>query len=99
MKESEKQVIIEGLIECADNVAEAEKEYARAYHDLELLKANHIKLNDWEKLLGKKKPTVAEKEAHITLSVEEQQNKVNELKVERDHCRRLFEVNMLCGKL
>ena len=72
--------IVEHLIRTADKVAIREAEYKEEKLKLDLLKAEYNLNNDWEQLLGKKKPTVAEKEAFIKKGTEEQQRKVNELK-------------------
>ena len=89
------QEITEFLIKTANNVAMAESRYSKAKYELELQKAGHILENDWEKLLGKKKPTVLEKEAFILRDTEEEQREVMDLKVQRDYCRRIFEISML----
>lgn len=86
--------LMEHLIKTADKVAIREKEYQEEKQNLELLKAQYVLKNDWENILGKKKPTVAEKESYIKIETEEQERKVNELKVLRDYCRRIFEINM-----
>ena len=90
--------IVEHLIRTADKVAIREAEYKEEKLKLDLLKAEYNLNNDWEMLLGKKKPTVAEKEAFIKKGTEEQQRKVNELKVKRDYCRRVFEIHMLANR-
>lgn len=90
--------IVEHLIRTADKVAIREKEYKEAKLELDLLKAKYQLHNDWEKLLGKKKPTVSEKEAYIKVETEELQRQVNELKVKRDYCRKVFEIHMLANR-
>lgn len=84
----------EHLIKLANNVGKSEQRYAKAKYELELLKADHILMNDWEALIGKKKPTVAEKDAFILQATEEKNREVIDLKVQRDYCRRIFEINM-----
>ena len=90
--------IVEHLIKTADTVAIREKEYKDAKQDLELLKARYILLNDWENLIGKKKPTVQEKDSYIKMETEELERKVNELKIKRDYCRKILEINMMAQK-
>lgn len=88
------QDIVEHLIRTADTVAIREMEYRNAKLELEVLKAQYIMQNDWEKIIGKNRPTVQEKEAYIKIQLEERERRVNELKVKRDYCRRIFEINM-----
>ena len=85
----------EHLLKLAANVGKSEQRYAKAKYELELLKADHILKNDWESLIGKKKPTVAEKEAFILQHTEEKNREVIDLKVQRDYCRRVFDINMM----
>lgn len=90
--------IVEHLIRCAEKVAIKEKEYRTAKQDYELLKAQYILCNNWEKILGKKKPTVAEKEAYIELETEVQRRRVNELRLEVEYCKRIYEINIMSQK-
>ena len=90
--------VVEHLIRTADTVAIREMEYKEAKLELDLLKARYQLHNEWEKLLGKKKPTVSEKEAYIKVETEELQRRVNELKIKRDYCRKVFEIHMLANR-
>ena len=87
--------MVEFLIRTADTVAIRENEYKEKKLELDLLKAKYVLLNDWESILGKKKPTVAEKESYIKIETEELQREVNELKVKRDYCRKILEIHMM----
>ena len=89
------QEVTEHLIKCAEKVARAEARYVSAKTDLEILKAQYVLENDWEKLLGKKKPTVAEKDAYIVRETEAISRKVSDLKIQRDYCRRIFEIQKM----
>lgn len=91
--------IVEHLIKTADTVAIREMEYKNAKQELEILKAKYILLNDWENLIGKKKPTVQEKDSYIKVQLEEKEREVNELRIKRDYCRRIFEIHMLAQKV
>ena len=91
--------IVEHLIKTADTVAIREVEYKNAKQELEILKAKYILLNDWENLIGKKKPTVQEKDSYIKVQLEEKEREVNELRIKRDYCRRIFEIHMLAQKV
>ena len=92
------QEIVEHLIRCADKVAIREKEYLKEKRNLEVLKAQYILENDWENLLGKKKPTVSEKDAFITIALEEQIRKVDDLKLQVEYCKRIYEINIMSEK-
>lgn len=86
---------MEKLMKIAEELKEIENEYSEAKQELGLLKAQHQLLNDWEQVLGKPKPTVSEKEAYIKTATEEQERKVNNLKVQRNFTRRVYEINIL----
>ena len=90
--------IVEHLIRTADKVALKEKEYLAAKQDLELLKAKYILTNDWESLLGKSKPTQKEKDAYIEVETEELKRKVNDLKLQSEYCKRVFEIHMMANR-
>ena len=92
------QEYVEHLIKTANNIAITEKEYLKEKRNLEYLKAEYVLLNDWESIIGKKKPTVSEKEAYITRELDEQIRKVDDLKLQVDYCRRMFEINLMAYK-
>ena len=89
---------VEFLIKTANTVAIREQEYKDAKLELDLLKAQYQLLNDWETVLGKKKPTVSEKEAYIKVETEQLQRKVDELKIKRDYCRNVLEIHKMAQK-
>lgn len=84
----------EFLIKLANNVGKSEERYANAKLDFEITKAKHNLETNWEEVLGTKKPTVAQKEAYILQATENKKREVIDLKVQRDYCRRIFEINM-----
>lgn len=90
--------IVEHLIKTADKVAIKEKEYLVAKNNLEMLKAKYILKNDWEKVLGKNKPTQKEKDAFIQVQLEEKINEVNDLKIQSEYCKRVYEINVMAQK-
>ena len=90
--------IVEFLIKTANTVAIRENEYKEKKVELDLAKADMNLNTDWEKALKKAKPTVNEKESYIKLQTADLQREVNELKIKRDYCRRVFEIHMLAQK-
>ena len=91
------QEVTEHLIKCSEKVARVEQKYSNAKLELKLLEAQYILKNDWEEVLGKKKPTQKEKDAFIILSTEEKRREVDELKIKVDYCRRIQEINMVAN--
>lgn len=92
------QEYVEHLIKTANNVAMKEKEYRNAKVELEVLKAKYILENDWEKLLGKSKVTQKEKDAFVEVETEALKRKVDDLKIQVDYCKRMYEINLLSYK-
>lgn len=90
--------IVEFLIKTANTVAIRENKYKEKKVELDLAKADMNLNTDWEKALQKAKPTVAEKESYVKLQTADLQREVNELKIKRDYCRRVFEIHMLAQK-
>ena len=86
------------LIEMARNVADSKVKYKDSKISLDIRKAKLNLDTNWEEVLGKSKPTVAEKESWIKIETEGQARNVADLKVSRDYCRRVFEINMLANK-
>ena len=89
------QETTEFLIKTANGVAKAEEKYAIAKSELKIEEAKLFCFADWENLLGKSKPTQKEKEYAVALMTEEKRAEVIDLKVKRDYCRRIFEINFL----
>ena len=85
----------EVLQNLAKDICTKEQEYMTAKHELDIVKAQFVLKNDWETVLGKPKPTVAEKDAFITLSTEEKVNEVDRLKRELDYLKKLLELSIL----
>ena len=83
----------EKLLKLAEEVKVVEEELANKKLDLELLKAKYNLLNDWENIFGKKKVTVAEKEAFIKDATETLEREVNELRIRKDYLKRVYEIH------
>ena len=92
------QEYVEHLIKTANRIAVTEKEYMNAKRDLEIQKAKYNLENNWEEILGKSRPTVAEKESWIAVETDSQRRFVDDLKIQRDYCRRMYEINLLAYK-
>lgn len=89
------QEMTEHLIKCSQKILKKENEYRKAKQELEILRAKYVLLNDWESLIGKKKPTVIEKQAYIDIETETQKRNVDELKLEVEYCKRIYEINLI----
>lgn len=89
------QEYVEHLIKTANKIAITEKEYLAEKRNLEILKAQYILENDWEKLLGKAKPTQKEKDAYVEIETEALKRKVDDLKLQVEYCKRMYEINKL----
>lgn len=87
--------MVEFLIKTANTVAIREQEYKDKKLELDLAKADMSLNTNWEEALQKAKPTVAEKESYVKLQTGDLKREVDELKVKRDYCRRVFEIHML----
>ena len=83
----------EKLLKLAEEVKVVEEELANKKLDLELLRAKYSLLNDWENIFGKKKVTVAEKEAFIKDATETLEREVNELRIRKDYLKRVYEIH------
>ena len=89
------QEFVEHLIKTANNIAVKEKEYLTEKRNLEILNANYILTNDWGSLLGKAKPTQKEKDAFVEIETEALRRKVDDLKLQVEYCKRMYEINKL----
>ena len=92
------QQYVEHLIKLSNNIAKREKEYLVARNNLEMLKASYILKNDWELTLGKSKVTQKEKDAYVQVELEEKINEVNDLKLQVEYCKRIYEINVMSHK-
>ncbi len=89
------QEITEFLIKCANNVAKSEERYLIAKQELEIEKAKLTCFGDWEKLLGKNKPTQKEKDSAVAMMTEDKKREVDDLYCKLNYCKKIFEINML----
>ena len=88
----------EYLEQMTTEVCQAEKEYLLKKHELDLLKAQYTLKKDWEQTMGKPKPTVDEKKAHITLALKDKEMEVQDLKLLWEYKRKILEINILAQK-
>jgi hypothetical protein len=87
------------LFNCADKIASLEDKYYRAKLDLELLKADYLLRNDWENILNKSRPTVGEKDSYITQQTESRRRLIDNLKVELNYYKRIYEILIVSQKI
>lgn len=76
-----------------EDVREADEKYFEEKQKFDVLKAQYILENDWEKVLKKSRPTVGEKEAYIKISTQEFEKKVKGLKRELEYLENLLEIS------
>lgn len=88
----------EGLVNLAKNIAEVERELYKKKLELDLLKADYILLNDWEKLTGKAKPTQKDKDSYVEKGTADRRREIDNLTVTLSYMKRLYEVNLLAAK-
>lgn len=88
-------VFVENHIELLNELMEAKTNFQVSKTNLEVLKANYELENDWESLLGVKKPTVAQKNAYITIQLQDKTNKVEALKRRVEYLSKLLEIRMM----
>ena len=93
------QEITEFLIKTANNVAKSEERYLLAKQELEMEKAKLTCFADWEKLLGKSKPTQKEKDSAVVMMTEDKKREVDDLLCKLNYCKKIFEINMLQNKV
>ncbi len=91
--------MIEKATQLAQKVQEKDGKYLSLKMEFEKVKAEYCLITNWEEILNKSRPTVAEKEAYIKLHTMELEKQVNEAKLEKDYARRLYEIGLLEIKL
>lgn len=80
------------LLELNDVITDLEDNYISAKLDYELTKANYQIGIDWSNVLGKAKPTVAEKEAWIKLECKDSEENYKLIGVELASKKRQLEI-------
>ena len=73
-------------------IEEWETDYWNAKYDYEQQKADILLNTDFESVIGKAKPTVAEKEAYIEQTIGELRLQYHELRTTLESKKRLFQV-------
>lgn len=76
----------------SDEIQDFEKEYYHQKFDYEQSKAEMQLYTDFAELLGKAKPTVAEKEAYIEMEIGDKKLAYRMLRAELEAKKRLFQV-------
>ena len=75
-----------------DKIEQLENEYIDAKFDYEQERAEMLLGTDFGAVIGKAKPTVAEKDAYISLQLGDKKVHYKRLGVEIDSLKRLFEI-------
>lgn len=75
-----------------DEIEEMETDYWNSKYDYELERANLLLGTDFGAVIGKAKPTVAEKDAYIEQTIGELQLHYRELRATLESKKRLFQI-------
>lgn len=90
--------MIENLLKLAEDVKLAEEKFDNEKLNLELLKADYVLKNDWEKVLGKPKPTQKEKDSYIEKETEVLKRKVKSLERDLKYKKMVYEIYIIEAK-
>lgn len=85
---------LELLLDLENKICELEQKYDNEKISLETLETSYILKNDWEKVLGKPKPTQKEKDAYVVVETEVRKRNVKKLERQLKHMKRLYEIHM-----
>lgn len=91
--------MIEKATQLAQRVQKADEKYLSLKLEFEKVKAEYCLITNWEEILGKSRPTMAEKDSYIKLHTMDLEKQVNEAKIEKSYARRLYEIGLLELKL
>ena len=75
-----------------DEITDLEQDYWNAKYDYEMQRANLLLGTDFGAVIGKAKPTVAEKDAYIEQTIGELQLEYRLLRATLDSKKRLFQI-------
>ena len=89
---------LENLLKIESQITELEQEYDNQKIALETLEASYILKNDWEKVLGKAKPTQKEKDNYVVQQTEMLKRNLKKLERELKHSKRIFDIYMTDAK-
>lgn len=85
---------LQNLLKIESQITELEQEYDNEKIALETLEASYILKNDWEKVLGKAKPTQKEKDNYVVQQTELKKRNLKKLERELKHSKRMFDIYM-----
>lgn len=85
---------LELLLDLDKQIDAKEEEFDNAKIALGTLEADYVLKNDWEKVLGKSKPTQKEKDNYVVVQTEIKKRNVKKLERELKHLKRLYEIHM-----
>lgn len=86
------------LLDLEEQVSVKEEEFDNAKIALETLEADYILKNNWEKVLGKPKPTQKEKDNYVVQQTELKKRNLKKLERELKHLKRLYDIYMADAK-
>ena len=86
------------LLDLEEQVSVKEEEFDNAKIALETLEADYILKNDWEKVLGKPKPTQKEKDNYVVQQTEIKKRNLKKIERELIHLKRLYDIYMADAK-
>lgn len=89
---------LENLLKIETKISELEEKYDNEKIALETLEASYILKNDWEKVLGKAKPTQKEKDNYVVQQTELKKRNLKKLERELKHSKRIFDIYMADAK-
>lgn len=89
---------LENLLDLESQISELEEQYDNEKIGLETLEADYILKNDWEKVLGKPKPTQKEKDNYVVKETEIRKRNLKKLERKLKHMKRLYDIYMVDAK-
>lgn len=85
---------LQNLLKIESQISVLEEKYDNEKIALETLEASYILKNDWEKVLGKAKPTQKEKDNYVVQQTEIRKRNLKRLERELKHSKRMFDIYM-----
>lgn len=89
---------LQNLLNIETQISDLEEQYDNEKIGLETLEADYILKNDWEKVLGKPKPTQKEKDNYVVQQTEIKKRNLKKLERELKHMKRLYDIYMADAK-
>lgn len=89
---------LQNLLNIETQISDLEEQYDNEKIGLETLEADYILKNDWEKVLGKPKPTQKEKDNYVIQQTEIRKRNLKKLERKLKHMKRLYDIYMADAK-